>query len=485
MSFSTVTYDTRRAERIAEEQREKQEKLAILNNKIAKIDKIKQEHEQLVVDRQKRRLSEMQPPTHIGGYSSFNSASISPKNSMKASLGTFGSAAKSTATPPKSVASDSQPSGSPATPTVKKQPRRRTVTIQELEKIQQLIGPNPINVARKAKARASVAVKLNASRRASSFSRLSTGTPVNTNSNGRKQITAHSFSERKPHNIQSKSAKAVNTVGSSSNGPRRSSAFVRRTPKTGITSAKVKRGSFSLGRNSDIARRPSTYIPSKLQPDFRSVSVESVSRSISKEKSPMQVDDVNRLRQHAVSKAISYENLGVTERKRRTSTKMTEMERMQFRLKESYELIDKLSEQLIPYLQESELTGITPKKNLNKSTGSNPESTKKGSKSAVGGQTPSYRIIEIRSLRKRVSVLEDAVLQKERQINHWRNTAEKLQQDRGGMTITEEIKQQEMSGKLEEVESQNREMIKLMDDLNDRLEDKEHEIKALASQLKV
>ena len=64
MSFSTVTYDTRRAERIADEQREKQEKLAILNNKIAKIDKIKQKHEQLVVDRQKRRLSEMQPPSH-------------------------------------------------------------------------------------------------------------------------------------------------------------------------------------------------------------------------------------------------------------------------------------------------------------------------------------------------------------------------------------------------------------------------------------
>ena len=205
---------------------------------------------------------------------------------MKASVGTFGSAAKSTATTPKNVASDSQPSDSPATPTVKKQPRRRTVTLQELEKIQQLVGPNHITVARKAKARASVAVKLNASRRASSFSRLSTGTPVNTNSNGRKQITAHSFSERKPHNIQSKSAKAVNTVGSSSNGPRRSSAFVRRTPKTGITSAKVKRGSFSVGRNSDIARRPSTYIPSKLQADFRSVSVESVSRSISKKSHP-------------------------------------------------------------------------------------------------------------------------------------------------------------------------------------------------------
>ena len=247
MSFSTVTYDTRRAERIADEQREKQEKLAILNNKIAKIDKIKQKHEQLVVDRQKRRLSEMQPPSHIGGYSSFNSASSSPKNSMKASVGTFGSAAKSTATTPKkNAASDSQPSDSPATPTVKKQPRRRTVTIQELEKIQQLVGPNHITVARKAKARASVAVKLNASRRASSFSRLSTGTPVNTNSNGRKQTTAHSFSERKPHNIQSKSAKAVNTVGSSSNGPRRSSALVRRTPKTGITSAKVKRALFLL-----------------------------------------------------------------------------------------------------------------------------------------------------------------------------------------------------------------------------------------------
>ena len=35
-----------------------------------------------------------------------------------------------------------------------------------------------------------------------------------------------------------------------------------------------------------------------------------------------------------------------------------------------------------------------------------------------------------------------------------------VQQDRG-CNINEEIKQQEMSGKLEEVESQNREMIKL------------------------
>ena len=52
------------------------------------------------------------------------------------------------------------------------------------------------------------------------------------------------------------------------------------------------------------------------------------------------------------------------------------------------------------------------------------------------------------------------------------------------MTVTEEIKQQEMSAKVREVENQNREMIKLMDDLNDRLEDKEHEIKALQSQAK-
>ena len=53
-----------------------------------------------------------------------------------------------------------------------------------------------------------------------------------------------------------------------------------------------------------------------------------------------------------------------------------------------------------------------------KSASNNSDNSKKSSKSAGGGQTPSYRIIEIRSLRKRVSVLEDAVLQKERQINH-------------------------------------------------------------------
>ena len=67
---------------------------------------------------------------------------------------------------------------------------------------------------------------------------------------------------------------------------------MRRTPKTGITSAKVKRGSFSVGRNGGITRRPSTYIPSKLQADFRSVSVQSVSRSISKEEQPMNADDI-------------------------------------------------------------------------------------------------------------------------------------------------------------------------------------------------
>ena len=95
--------------------------------------------------------------------------------------------------------------------------------------------PNHINVARKAKARASVAVKLNASRRASSFSRLSTGTPVNTNSKGRKQSTAHSFSERKPHNSLS-----------SSNGARRSSDLVRRTPKLLSQARKLNAALFLL-----------------------------------------------------------------------------------------------------------------------------------------------------------------------------------------------------------------------------------------------
>ena len=41
-----------------------------------------------------------------------------------------------------------------------------------------------------------------------------------------------------------------------------------------------------------------------------------------------------------------------------------------------------------------------------------------------------------------------------------------------------------MANKLQITEEQNREMIKLMDDLNDRLEEKEHTIEALKSQAK-
>ena len=189
---------------------------------------------------------------------------------------------------------------------------------------------------------------------------------------------------------------------SSSNRLRRSSDLVRRTPKTGITSAKVKRGSFSLGRSSGMARRTSAYVPTKLRSNVGTVSAETSSENDTRGDLVMGAEDVNRLRQHAVSKAISYENLGVTEKKRRSSTKMTEMERMQFRLKESYELIDKLSEQLIPYLQDNERMGILPKKQMqDKSASNNSDNRKKSSKSAAGGQTPSYRIIEIRSLRKR------------------------------------------------------------------------------------
>ena len=111
---------------------------------------------------------------------------------------------------------------------------------------------------------------------------------------------------------------------------------------------------------------------------------------------------------------------------------MTEIERMQFRLKESYELIDQLSEQLMPFLQQSERMGILPKSN--DSVNSNitkknvKQNTKKSNNSSGGGKTtPAYRIIEIRGLRQRVQTLEDAVLAKERQINHWRKIAENAQ----------------------------------------------------------
>ena len=57
---------------------------------------------------------------------------------------------------------------SPSTPIVKSQPRRRTVTLQELEKIQTLVGVDSANVIRRQNAQARIAEKLNASRRASS-----------------------------------------------------------------------------------------------------------------------------------------------------------------------------------------------------------------------------------------------------------------------------------------------------------------------------
>ena len=103
MSFSKVTYDTRRAEGIAQEQLEKQRKLSEINKKMAKIEKrekhIKRKHEELISNRQQRRLSEMAPAKQISGYSSFGKA-ISPKNATKASVGTYGSSEKKTASPP-------------------------------------------------------------------------------------------------------------------------------------------------------------------------------------------------------------------------------------------------------------------------------------------------------------------------------------------------------------------------------------------------
>ena len=53
-----------------------------------------------------------------------------------------------------------------------------------------------------------------------------------------------------------------------------------------------------------------------------------------------------------------------------------------------------------------------------------------------------------------------------------------------GLTGPERKNQSIMANKLQITEEQNREMIKLMDDLNDRLEEKEHTIEALKSQAK-
>jgi len=434
MSFSKVTYDTRRAEGIAQEQLEKQRKLSEINKKMAKIEKrekhIKRKHEELISNRQQRRLSEMAPAKQISGYSSFGKA-ISPKNATKASVGTFGSSEKKTASPLSPTNNKSNNNNSPSTPIVKSQPRRRTVTLQELEKIQNLVGVDSANAIRRQNAQARIAEKLNASRRASSVmkKKISETPPVNKINTTKR----YSMSARKAVDYSVK----TNTAATKAKNDRRRSAFVRRAP-SGLMSNKVKRGSFSMGRNMKLdnnnnKRRMSTYIPSKLKQNGDIVKDNGSNNDTSNqinynETNSMTAKDINRLRQHAVSKAISYEKLGVTDKKRKSSTKMTEIERMQFRLKESYELIDQLSEQLMPFLQQSERMGILPKSNDSFNSNNVKKITKKSNNSSGGGETtPAYRIIEIRGLRQRVQTLEDAVLAKERQINHWRKIAENAQ----------------------------------------------------------
>ena len=99
--------------------------MSLLNDKMAKFEIIKQKQDELISNRQQLRLSELSQPKYIGGYSSFSKAN-SPKNSAKASVGTFGSSEKTTASTlsptmyknNNDINNSNKFTSSPATPTI-------------------------------------------------------------------------------------------------------------------------------------------------------------------------------------------------------------------------------------------------------------------------------------------------------------------------------------------------------------------------------
>ena len=195
--------------------------MSLLNDKMAKFEIIKQKQDELISNRQQLRLSELSQPKYIGGYSSFSKAN-SPKNSAKASVGTFGSSEKTTASTlsptmyknNNDINNSNKFTSSPATPIVKRQPRRRTVTLQELEKIQNLVGIDPANIQKRENTKARVAMKLNASRRASSYTRKVNATPTVNKDTSNKNRFNGSVSEKKASNFKNNFTDSIKTTTS-------------------------------------------------------------------------------------------------------------------------------------------------------------------------------------------------------------------------------------------------------------------------------
>ena len=367
---------------------------------------------------------------------------------------------------PAPIASSTRPvhTSSPKTPVVKSV-RRKTVTIQELEKIQKLTGP------RSPQAQALIGTRSYSSIPGSSIlpSRTSQVSSIEELGKEVKTTKESLVSETTKRRDSAKTTK---------------SAFVRRasTAKKRVAPSSARRATMFTNAvaESETSRRPSSARRSSekssiLTPSGRDSVVRGPnmgdSRSKLRRDSTLNIDHIQRLRRHSVLKSSAYEE---TAHKMATKPKfrMSEVERMAMQLKESHELIDQLSSQLMPFLNKNK-TGKGNRRHSN---------VVEGVEHMASGTeiTPSYRLVEIRQLRKRIELLERDVSEREEMIEHWRQRAEEAQQSMENHTNSD-LKVEE---KLKEFEQQNKELVRMLDELNDRIEEKDHVILSLQSQEK-
>ena len=442
MAFSLHTYDEHRnAQRLIREQQNR-EKMEKINAEMDRLDSIKEQHETLVNQRQARRLSELSPRrTSIAGYSSFDVAGGS----------SFGTATRTV---------------SPKTPVVA-QVRRKTVSIQELEKLQTLTGnTSPQQFHKKEK------------RRYSAVSSPSSKHPTGSPSFGGSLATVTEDATKK-----TAARRASRSARRSSAGPVKAApmktAFVRRA--SSVRKMGTRRATFALSGKQE-KRRPSSARVSRARDrgvyeepkgtkptaSFTTPSSTSARTSDKKRRSTaLGIEHVERLRQHAASKSASYME---KQSLKKPVFQMTKIERMEVSLKESYELIDQLSEQLMPFLKGKPLPG-----------GDVDRDSSTARKTPTSGEIPSYRLVEIRTLRKRAQGLEAELHEREGMIEHWRQKCEKAEDVIENLT---EHKSGEIEAAVEVSDQQNKELVRMLDEMNDRLEEKEHVIQALESQAK-
>lgn len=353
----------------------------------------------------------------------------------------------------------------PKTPVVKSV-RRKTVTIQELEKIQKLTGP------RSPQAQALVGTR--------SYSSIPGSSTVPSRLNQLSSIEE-----------VGKDVKTTNESLASEKTKRRDSAKTTKSAFLRRASTVKKRGAPSSARRATMftkthsegekSRRPSSarrssenssfLTPSGRDSIVRGPNTDDSKRSKVRRDSTLNIDHIQRLRRHSVLKSAAYEesaNKMVTKPKFR----MSEVERMAMQLKESHELIDQLSSQLMPFLNKTK-TGKGNRRHSNVVEGVE--------RMASGTEiTPSYRLVEIRQLRKRIEMLERDVSEREEMIEHWRQRAEEAKQTLENHKNSD-LKVEET---LTEFEQQNKELVRMLDELNDRIEEKDHVILSLQSQEK-